>query len=371
MASYDQVIKVPDTLTAEKICSWSTRIGFDTPKRATLFEASDLQHVPPFGMLFLSACIRRYRRRVFGVFPIGVQSSMLEADAQRDQRAYLAAARNPLLGGGSVDVKPNLQNGYAGHMGLWQSLGVSEGKAVGEAAGSAHYLPITRIVIDDLLSDASKRRAEIGDVIYDRADDLAEVVARSSDGAMHSTLAYSIRELMRNVAEHSNSQDMWYCAQFWPTKDLVEFAILDEGRGIYSSLRENQSLAIPSEVQAIIKSTERGVSRVVPRLAAPSVWGNSEGSRWVNAGWGLFVMKQLALKARGSLLVVSNRNAVIFEPSGTHTLKVDFEGTAIRLLVKPSMLSTLLRDILRESTVDQPPSRLTPSMLDRINNSWI
>lgn len=255
-------------------------------------DARLLRHCPPFGMLFTSAAMRQYRKR--------------------------AQVSNSVAGFSIVGTSGK---SYPAHMGYWRSFGVPVGNEAGEAPGGVNYLPVSRLHRDELESRSESKGLRLANVLDREASRLAEVLAQNAHESIESTLSYSLRELFRSVFEHSECRELWYCAQHWPTKDLVELAVLDEGRGIFGSLTTNPKYAfIPSEIQAIIWSMKRDVTRAVApakldfdeRLLGEK--GKTISSDvWNNSGWGLYVLSQLALHA-GSILVVSN-NAAIFQRS--------------------------------------------------------
>jgi hypothetical protein len=360
-SSIPKRIDVPTGLVLEQLCRWSMSINPDRPARHTIFDLAKVEHVPPFGMLFTAACIRRYKRSAFAQFY--PTAGGLSPKSTAAMLSEIATDGHP-----TCRCVCNARNHYASHMGFWQSLGETLGKSPGEASGSSRYLPVTRVRRTEVVAAATQRHREPGDIIYDDADRLAEILCQQAGNSLENTLSYSIRELFRNVWEHSGSHDLWYAAQYWPTKEYVEIAVLDEGVGVMTSLRENPENRVDNELQAIVMATRRGVSGSKPRPTLRTVSGEAAESRWINSGWGLFVLRELARKA-GSLLIVSNNSVVLFVDDSVRSFDCSFAGTAVRLVLRPSKLKDLLQTILRDSTADVPPSRLTPSMLARIRNS--
>ena len=72
-----------------------------------------------------------------------------------------------------------------------------------------------------------------GDLIEREACRLATVL--TADKQAQYLRTYILRELMRNVPEHSGADDLWVCGQHWIDGD-AEIAIIDEGIGIKESL---------------------------------------------------------------------------------------------------------------------------------------
>lgn len=56
---------------------------------------------------------------------------------------------------------------------------------------------------------------------------------------------------MRNVVEHSKLDLIEYCGQYWPSRHMVEVAILDVGNGVRRGLRHNPYLNISSDRDAL------------------------------------------------------------------------------------------------------------------------
>jgi len=95
--------------------------------------------------------------------------------------------------------------GYAAHVGFFKYFGMSYGLAPSEAAGSSTYVPITETKVADIKEEAFKSFLHPGQIIEDYARHLARLLCRQEDGAVVDTLTYSIREIVRNVVEHSGS----------------------------------------------------------------------------------------------------------------------------------------------------------------------
>jgi len=129
---------------------------------------------------------------------------------------------------------------YACHMGFFQAAEFVEGKAPGEAPGSGTYIPLTKINIKELLSKEifAGHYIDQGDIIEIESKRLSRILSQNQT-EMQKVLQYLIREAVRNIPEHAETNDVWICGQYWHNRDLAEIAILDEGIGIYNSLIKN------------------------------------------------------------------------------------------------------------------------------------
>ncbi len=317
-------VALPSRLTPEKTLCFAADLNELPQADDYIVDATELSFATPFGMLLAASALRRFRDRV---------------------RLLGSETRCVLPSGGGSD--------YIAHMGFWKSFGLQHGKAPGEASGGQRYIPIRELRLDELLVGRARYGWPVSQAADTHAIDVADVLVQNADQTLENTLRYAIRELFRNVADHSGATSMWYCAQYWPRDDRVEFGILDEGRGILNSLRENPDVAARSEAEAVKKATQRGVSRFRDAGSDPS---------HENSGDGLFVIREVSAHA-GNLFVLSNSDGVYFDGAGMVEYATSFVGTAVRVELRPSQLNGLLEGAFAQVADGRKPSRLTPSRL--------
>ncbi|RVP83719.1 hypothetical protein [Sinorhizobium meliloti] len=212
---------------------------------------------------------------------------------------------------------------YPAHMGFFKLLGVDHGRDVGEAWGSENYLPITELRKDQLYENPLDQYQEIPDLIQRTADRLALVISRDrrANGDMYDVLSYSVREVMRNVFEHSGATTLYYCAQFWPRSNKVEFAVADFGMGIRQGLGTNPNFRFATDKQAIEYSLLPGVSGKthLPRTS----------NTWFNSGYGLYMTNRLARNG-GNFVLASGTTAIHLSRKTKNNYRTSFPGTALR-----------------------------------------
>jgi hypothetical protein len=247
-------------------------------------------------------------------------------------------------------------------MGLWHSFGAREGNEPGQAIASDRYIPIRELPVSSIKSAINEYRWPVSQAVEPHAIQVAEVLAQGVGDVIENTLCYAIREVFRNVVEHSEAASIWYCAQYWPSSDRVELAVLDEGKGILASLRENPDILLPDESSAVHAATALGVSR---HRMANAQWRDAAGTPHENAGCGLYVIRELTRHA-GSMFILSNNDGVHFQSGGTAEYATSFRGTAVRVSLQPSRLGGLLDRILADVNRSLPDGALTPSMLSRL-----
>ncbi|MBO1897715.1 sensor histidine kinase [Shewanella sp. BF02_Schw] len=130
---------------------------------------------------------------------------------------------------------------YLSHLGFFDYILMGEGNSVGQASGSGAYLPITRIEKPDFNSSTQSVQ-EWYDKIMSVVRSLARVVSGTAEDTEENRLYnYALREIIRNVFEHSGATECYVCGQRW-WNGKVEIAVIDEGVGIAESLKKSYSL---------------------------------------------------------------------------------------------------------------------------------
>ncbi|MFJ4247930.1 hypothetical protein [Pseudomonas sp. NPDC089741] len=230
----------------------------------------------------------------------------------------------------------NQAHSYLMHLGFFDFINIQAGKKVGEATGSLTYLPIRIIKRPEESAEEAGRDAWY-ESIESVARGLGGVVAGSHDDSKELRIyTYAIREIIRNVFEHSGANECLICGQRW-ANGAVEFAVVDEGIGISSSLRG--ILKIENDENALIQAISPGITRTIGLSEEKNIYDNS--------GFGLYVLSQVgsnfgwfALGSGQAKLIGSNREFI--------TSKFSFPGTfvGIRLNKTPSEFRELLSDIV-------------------------
>ena len=70
---------------------------------------------------------------------------------------------------------------------------------------------------------------------------------------------YPLTELVDNIFEHSKADEGYVLAQYYPNKDFVDLCIVDRGRGIAASYKEERGLDF-DDILAIKKAALEGLS---------------------------------------------------------------------------------------------------------------
>lgn len=227
---------------------------------------------------------------------------------------------------------------YACHMGFFQAAGFAQGKAPGEAPGSTSYLPLKKFNIAELTRAAfeSGRLTEQGDIIENEAKRLSQVLAQGQC-EFQQLLQYLLREAIRNIPEHAETNEVWLCGQYWQNRDLAEIAILDEGIGIFNSLSRNyvHRKYITSNEEALRWALKPGVSVSFD----PAKGQKNNNDVWANSGFGLYMISEICKATGGWLTFVSGDDCMRVYQNTSSMNKAHYKGTSLGIRVKPSMIT--------------------------------
>lgn len=220
-------------------------------------------------------------------------------------------------------------------MGIFQAIGLDFGKSPGEARGGARYLPLTIFECDEIRHQAVSEAVEVGDIVEARGKQLSQLLCGEKVGPIFDTLAYSIREMMRNVVEHSNAGQFGVCGQYWPTKNRAEVGIVDRGIGLKASLSNNPHLDASDHKKSINYALMPAVSGKAFKGARTPKKGH-----WGNSGFGLYMTSRICRNG-GNFFVLSGDTGMILTPKGKRYFSSNFQGTAVRLVLKTDEMATL------------------------------
>ncbi len=290
------MISVPD-LNAKNALDFTYNICNYHVTEGEEFDFANVKNCDPFPMLVVSSAIRQLLRH----------SNIQQCKAL------------------------NMQNSYAEHMRFYNAVGTKKGRGFAEDYGNSRYLPITRLRIDDLRKQGAENLERIQEVIENKSKLMANVLAQGNE-SYKKWISYALTEIMRNIPEHSRAKEIWYCAQYWPTFDLVELAILDEGIGIRESLLSNSAYdeLIANDEDALLLALRPGISRTF----LPGGY-NLSNDDWANSGYGLYMVSRTCAALAGDFIIASGDTAIKVSGNTVNIYKrgCHIKGTAIRLRV--------------------------------------
>lgn len=289
----------------------SNQLKMIETKSECIFNFEKADKFSPFGMLFCSSVIRNFRL---------------------EHRDIKCSLKYP-------STSANIS--YAGFMGFFKSIStkITLGNLPGEARGSVNYIPVKIIDFTKIIEDSVNQREHVSQVIHNEAEKLAKILSRDNE-KLCEYLTYIIRETLRNAQEHSRSKSVWICAQYWPTYQKAEIAILDEGQGIKNSLLKNKDYktVITDDKTALIWALKPGVSETFKSKF-------SDYDIWANTGYGLYAASELCTKLGGTFSIVSGNVALVKDMFNKKVYDTCFNGTAIRMTINTSKIDNFKNNI--------------------------
>lgn len=188
-------------------------------------------------------------------------------------------------------TNPNLNAfGYADFIGFFDFLENGENDFSQFEYRGKTYLPIHLITKKEIREYEHLNQLDMAQACSYFAHERTKFLLQGKkfEENVEKVLTYSIREIFRNVMEHSEAKEIWCAGQYWEKNDEVEMVILDEGVGIKNTLCKNYHIKdyINSDEDAIKFSLYPGLSGVAferKGRRAPD-YGYPD-----NSGYGLYV----------------------------------------------------------------------------------
>ncbi|MFT3796541.1 hypothetical protein [Flavobacterium sp.] len=215
---------------------------------------------------------------------------------------------------------------YPAHMGFFKSFGANFGKNPGEAAGSRTYSPIKIFKISEIKQTARDSGIHYAEYLEQLAEEISNILTQNKSETVTDILKYSIREILRNIVEHSEGDEFSFCAQYIPSLGKVYFAVLDKGIGLKKALSSNPKLSLLDDMDAIRWGLKPGVSGKV----YPGQKRKPKGD-WANSGYGLYMTSNICKQGSSTFFICSGESGLLISKTGEQELKLEMEGTAVYL----------------------------------------
>jgi hypothetical protein len=298
-------LEIPRTLSLENLCRFSSHISTVPDADEYVFDFGGKLWFKPFSMLFLLMTLNEFKRQ--------------RPNSKRRAENFK-------------------ENTYASHMGFFNGFGLEHGNRPGEASGSETYVPITKLLVKDLLGKADATFQHVGDVIEEQSQEMAKLLCRKDGGDLFDTIAFSVREIIRNIVEHSEAPEVFMVGQYWPERHMVEIAIADAGIGIKNSLNRNPNTMVETDEEANKVALLPGVSGNI------NAGKGNQYDVWQNSGYGLYMAHRLC-GLGGKFTIVSGDNALSIQNEQKAVNKARYSGTAVRLSISTKKLDHLQRSL--------------------------
>ena len=329
-------IKMPRKFDIKSSIKFSIDIDNIKDDKEYYFDYSGVRVVEPFGMLLISSKVREF---------------------------YKKHSNSRILVTGSKNMP------YAFAMGFFDSIDeqFSDEPDVDDVDS---FIPITEINIKII-----KKEAEInfdGNIeAYLRSEVISPIVNifSISDSKIVENIYVVILHIINNVIEHSGSESFWIAAQKWSHRDIVEFAVYDNGIGIRKSLELNKLMDFRNKKDALKLAIRPGITKVRKTFF-------NKNPKNIN-GLGLYLASNIC-GLLGDFVLCSNDLALIRKDNFYSFEKASFNGTIIRLRFNLGELDKInaTKEILLDESKRiikkvQAEKQLSLDVINRIDNKQI
>lgn len=231
---------------------------------------------------------------------------------------------------------------YATNNGFFQQMGVIDPVTPKRDKGMTYLSPRTKR-LDSLLQE---HRGSINEYWEELAREIFNITFKKETKVCENTedlVVYSIREIFRNIRDHSKTEAFSYSVQFYPKMKKFIIAICDSGVGLKAT--------IPFDIEEDFKGQKTDLNAikkaVLPGLTAGSNF-SYESSEYQNSGYGLPLVKSICEKTGGFLSVVTGNSAVAFSKQESST-ECYLEGTLISMHIYTDKLNFMLEELVEQA----------------------
>lgn len=311
-------LRIPKALTPLEAINCAKFIKNCKPNKGFIYDFSDLQHCHPFGLLLIGNAIRWNRK-------------------------HYSNAEHHLVGVGARQGTD-----FAADLGFFQYIGWDIGRRTSAEDYGVRHIPIKRITIETLQKQKINSYV-LGDLIDHYAGELAITLTQDAASETTKTFQYCLREMIRNSFEHGGVKEVWVSGWFWPKRNEGEIALIDEGRGIWGSLRTNRRYKLSSDEEANKLALQPGASRMVGIEQDPY-------DVWQNSGYGLFLASALCCLG-GYFVLGSGQNTTLINKTQQVSYSSDIRGTAICMNIRTKKIGNLKSELENLASIGAKQAR--------------
>lgn len=235
---------------------------------------------------------------------------------------------------------------YGETMGIFQKLGLSDARSFSRGP---NYIAPAKIVLTELF-DSLQSQSKTIETYYDEisSDIVTKMLkdfGKDSEEEVKNLFEFVVREMIRNIFDHSQTKQFYYGSQFYPATNSVEVAIADLGVGLVKTVPfdiEESWFGQPTDEDAIKKAMIPGLSALSNHAYAPEDYKNS--------GYGLALVRRIVEKTNGYFSIASGNKAITYSLSEESVEDCDITGTLIRMRINVENLNNInFEEILEEA----------------------
>lgn len=231
------------------------------------------------------------------------------------------------------NLKPAISYGI--NLGVFQKIGLSS-SAYNEEGET--YLSPKKILRDEVNEFLEIERKQIEYYFEYISQKISEKVLRFNqweyDDRLKELFIYVVREIIRNIFDHSESEYFYYGSQYIPSTKEVELVIADRGVGLVNTIpfdAEERWFNKDTTEEAIKKAFTAGIT-----AGSNHSYAHRD---YMNSGFGLAMVKSIISDANGVLSLATSDKTITFIKGEQHLSDCNIQGTILRFRVDLEKLS--------------------------------
>lgn len=219
---------------------------------------------------------------------------------------------------------------YGETIGVFQELGLSEANSFDYGK---RYIAPTKVLLSEVHQSMRVEKKSI-ETYYDEVS--SHIVNKALQGFdydfsedVNELFEFVVREMIRNIFDHSKSIHFYYGSQMYPANNCVEVVIADLGEGLLATVPfdlEDEWHKEQTDEDAIRRAMIPGLTARSNHSYAPEVYKNS--------GYGLSLVQRIIQKTDGIFSIASGEKSITFNSDGETVDDCNIKGTLIRLRIK-------------------------------------
>lgn len=176
-------------------------------------------------------------------------------------------------------------------------------------------------LVDELVQESYSNMEYVGETIERKS---IELIKKFGFGyATNNFCAYLMREVMRNVIEHSEAK-IFLLLIYYNDKEFA-FKVIDEGIGIKESLKKNPNYNVVDNKSALAFAIRAGVTRSFKK-------DPYRDDVWQNSGFGLYMIANIVRKLKGRFEISSGDGKLTIKNGFINHGKDNIDGTEVSVI---------------------------------------
>ncbi|MDT2823275.1 ATP-binding protein [Vagococcus lutrae] len=236
---------------------------------------------------------------------------------------------------------------YGLNIGVFQELGISSNGSKEEGFTYLSPKKVYRNEVFEYIEHYDYSIERYFDIVTEKITNKVIGQSKMTNDNITNLFSYVIRELIRNIFDHSKAEYFYYGSQYLPNRKIVELVISDRGVGLKETIPfdvEEKWLELDTAKNAIQKAFTPGITAASNHSYAPEDYWNS--------GFGLAMVKSLILAADGSLSLATSDKAITYNQT-EEWYDCYIKGTILRFRVDLNKLNLVDFDKQLDSVIQQ------------------